>query len=254
MKENYPNIKQCFGLFGLSILCQLGAGFATFGLSNGPMLFASQLISNLLILSIALNFKYEQVDFRALFQDRSKFKPVIIPILILFNIAFVTVIDPIIALIPIPDSIKEIFVKMLSKDIWAYLGIAVVAPIGEELLFRRLMLPGLVKNYGVRNGILWSAFFFALFHLNPWQGISAFLIGIFLAWLYLKSNNIWLCIFLHFFNNSMSFAFFYFSDDPFMTLEDMIGFNYQLFGIIGISLVCMYFCFRLLQQQFAKNS
>ena len=41
-------------------------------------------------------------------------------------------------------------------------------------------------------------------HLNPWQSIPAFLIGLFLGWVYWRSHCLWATIFLHFLNNSIS--------------------------------------------------
>ena len=249
MNKNYPSIKASFGLFGLSIGCQVIAGLDTMGLDTGMLLFTSQLISNLLILAIALNFRYHRVDFRLFFQDSGSFNLLIIPVLMIFNVAYILFMDPITTLIPMPDFIKEIFEDAIGKDLLSYLGIAIIAPIGEELLFRRLMLPGLVRNYGERKGIIWSAFFFALFHLNPWQGISAFFIGIFLAWLYLRTRNIWVPIFLHFFNNSLSFAVFYFTDDAFAEPPNYLG-EYQWLILMVISGGLMYLCIRILQRLF----
>lgn len=249
MNSHYPSIKQGFGLFGLGIVCHIIAGIAALGLSSDWQLFAVQLVANLLVLVIALHLKWGQVDFLHFFHDNRKFNPGILVVLIVFNVAYVYFMDPIIELIPMPDWIEEMFAEMMIKNLGTFLAMAILAPIGEELLFRRTFLPGLVRNYGETKGILWSAFFFSVFHLNPWQGINAFILGVFLAWIYLRTRNIWVPIFLHFFNNSMSFAVFYFTDDPFAESPNFLG-EYQWLILMVISGVVIYLCIRILQRLF----
>ena len=252
MNTHYPNLKQSWGLFGLGIATQVIAALVISGLPGSLGILVGQLVSNILIIAIALKFKNASIDH--LFSARRSVSPLLFPILIVFNLAFLCVNDPIVELIPMPDFVAEMFEQMFEKDIYTFLAVAMVAPIGEELLFRRIMLPGLVQNYGERNGILWSAFFFAVFHLNPWQGIGAFFIGLFLAWLFLRTRNIWLCIFLHFFNNALSFLAFIYFDDAMMSITDFTGYGYQLAIVVLLSLICMYFCIRMLQRHFAKNT
>ena len=38
-------------------------------------------------------------------------------------------------------------------------------------------------------------------HLNPWQGIAAFLLGAWYGWIYYKTRSLKTTIFLHFLNN-----------------------------------------------------
>ena len=40
--------------------------------------------------------------------------------------------------------------------------------------------------------------------MNPWQSIPAFLIGLFLGWIYWRTHCLWITIFLHCLNNSLS--------------------------------------------------
>jgi hypothetical protein len=42
-------------------------------------------------------------------------------------------------------------------------------------------------------------------HLNPWQALIAFVSGLFLGWLYLEFRTLWLCIFIHAYNNILAF-------------------------------------------------
>jgi membrane protease YdiL (CAAX protease family) len=73
----------------------------------------------------------------------------------------------------------------------------IVAPVTEELLFRGVILRGFLGVYPTRKAILLSAFLFAFFHLNPWQAISAFPLGVVFGWWYTQSRSVLPCIIGH---------------------------------------------------------
>lgn len=251
MNISYPNLKQSWGLFGLSIVTQIIAGLTITQMPGSVGILLGQILSSVLIIAMALRFKNASAGY--LFREKKQVSFLVFPILIVFNLAFLCVNDPIVELIPMPEIFVEMFEQMFEKDIYTFITVALIAPVGEELLFRRIMLPGLVANYGERKGILWSAFFFAIFHLNPWQGIGAFFIGIFLAWIFLRTRNIWVCIFLHFFNNALSYLGFLYFDDAMMSITDLTGYGYELGILVALSLICMYFCIRFLRHLFTNQ-
>lgn len=72
----------------------------------------------------------------------------------------------------------------------------IIAPIGEELLFRKLLIDR-TRRYGDAVSILISATFFALFHGNFFQFFYAFLLGMVLAYMYTWSGKIYWPIGLH---------------------------------------------------------
>jgi membrane protease YdiL (CAAX protease family) len=78
--------------------------------------------------------------------------------------------------------------------------ISIIAPIFEELFFRKLLIDRTIK-YGATLSILLSAFIFALFHGNLNQFFYAFLLGAFFAYVYTKTGNIIYTIILHAFVN-----------------------------------------------------
>ena len=252
MKVQYPNIKQSFGLFGMYLLLSLAIGviISGFGSSSFLIMLISLLINGLMLVIV---LQWKQATFKYLFFTYGTISVSFIIVGCLFSFFLVTILDPLTSLIPMPDWIGAMFEEVIQKNIWSFLTVVVVAPVTEELLFRKVILTGLEQNYGARRAILWSAFFFAVFHLNPWQGISAFLIGIFLAWLYLNTRNIWLCIAIHAFNNGMSFVAFYLSDNTMFTLADIVGYDYKLAVIIGLSLASLYFCYKYFDQAFRQN-
>jgi membrane protease YdiL (CAAX protease family) len=120
---------------------------------------------------------------------------------------------PIIWSIPMPEFVQRIFLELGNqKGLFAFLTIVIAAPILEELIFRGIMLDGLLKRYTPLKSILISSVFFGIIHLNPWQFVAAFLIGIFAGWVYYRTREIALSILIHMTNNLFAFGWNYISD------------------------------------------
>ncbi len=127
----------------------------------------------------------------------------------LIAIALVTlsfVIEPTASFIPMPDSIKAIFeAAFVNSPLWdMIISTCILAPLLEELLCRGMVLRGLLTRMKPGRAIFWSALIFAVMHMNPWQSIPAFLIGLLLGWVYWRTHSLWATIFMHCLNNSLS--------------------------------------------------
>lgn len=72
----------------------------------------------------------------------------------------------------------------------------VIGPFFEELVFRKMILDR-TRAYGEKLAILFSAFMFAFFHTNLEQFFYAFLVGLVLAYLYLRTGKLTACWLLH---------------------------------------------------------
>lgn len=134
------------------------------------------------------------------------------PVLFFFIIALALVsisvlLDPITSLMKVPEWFENAMGRMLEGNkIITFLTVSILAPLFEEYFCRGIMMRGLLnRNYSPAAAILWSAFFFAIMHLNPWQAVPAFILGAFFGWIYYKTHCLWATIFLHFLNNSISF-------------------------------------------------
>lgn len=88
-------------------------------------------------------------------------------------------------------------------------------PIYEELIFRGLILIGLMKFYSWKKAIVISSLLFGLWHLKNIFFISqseliyqmaytTFIFGPIVAYITLKSKNIWLAVILHYLNNLLA--------------------------------------------------
>ena len=79
----------------------------------------------------------------------------------------------------------------------------VIAPVCEELAFRRLLLDRL-RPYGDRFAVCVSALCFGLFHGNLSQMLYAFTVGLVLGYVALRTGRIWQAMLLHAMVNAVS--------------------------------------------------
>ncbi len=94
----------------------------------------------------------------------------------------------------------------------------IIAPLTEELVFRGVILRGLLGRWRPAAAVLISAAMFAFIHLNPAQAPVAFLLGILLGWIYVRTRSLGLCVLGHALNNAGS----YLEWVPF----EIVGFNF----------------------------
>ena len=83
-----------------------------------------------------------------------------------------------------------------SNMIVTFLYMVICAPILEEYIFRKLIVDRTLK-YGQGVAIILSGLMFGLFHGNLNQFAYAMLLGMFLAFLYVKTGNLKITIGLH---------------------------------------------------------
>lgn len=92
------------------------------------------------------------------------------------------------------DSITDL---VLSSNLWiTALCTVILAPLGEEFIFRRLIIDR-ARAWGERTAILLSALLFGAFHLNLHQFFYAFLIGLVLGYVYLRTGKLRWAVSLH---------------------------------------------------------
>ena len=81
------------------------------------------------------------------------------------------------------------------------IGAVLIAPILEEIIFRGIILRGLLTRYSPKYAIVFSALIFGLIHGKPLQIWGAFVTGLILGWIYYKTQSIGTTILLHSFLN-----------------------------------------------------
>ena len=98
---------------------------------------------------------------------------------------------------------NEIFNVTSAVSMWSILLYMVIcAPLMEEYVFRKLIVERTVR-YGQGVAVLVSGLMFGLFHGNLNQFAYAFTLGVFLAFLYVKTGNLKITIALHMMINFM---------------------------------------------------
>ncbi|MDR2424018.1 MAG: CPBP family intramembrane metalloprotease [Prevotellaceae bacterium] len=163
-------------------------------------------------------------------------------------------VDRIVGLIPMPQSVEEMFAEMVSPSLPSFLTVVIAAPVLEELLCRGIVLRGLLNNMSPYKAILWSALFFALLHLNPWQGVAAFIIGFFSGWIFWKTRSVVPCMFIHLLNNGTAFLILMLAgkqSEP-VTLVRLIGFLYYL--LVSAAILIGTACIVILYHKYEPNS
>lgn len=140
--------------------------------------------------------------------DRSNFAPFGFPALCVLaavstlSLGFLT--DYLTSLLPaLPEWLKTALESMTGGNIWLNILCAgIMAPFFEEWLCRGMVLRGLLsKGYRPFWAILVSAAFFAVIHLNPWQAIPAFAVGLLMGYIYWKTGSLKLTMLMHGVNN-----------------------------------------------------
>ena len=69
--------------------------------------------------------------------------------------------------------------------------VGLLAPFAEEVFFRGFLLAALVSVIGGLRGALVSSAIFSVAHLNVGTLLPIFVMGMLLAWLYLRTGSIW---------------------------------------------------------------
>ncbi len=96
------------------------------------------------------------------------------------------------------------FGPSIAGFVVAFIIIVILAPFGEEMLFRGFVYPGFRKRFGVVKAMLLSSAAFALFHVTPLLYVPMFIIGMVLVVLYEYRGTLAPNIMLHSLNNLLA--------------------------------------------------
>ncbi len=141
--------------------------------------------------------------------------------------------------------------------------ICVLPAVCEEILFRGLVFSGL-KKIGTKTAVFASAFIFMIMHGTPDQTVHQFILGIILALAFLVTNNLWVPILIHFFNNfiAVSISFFLYGDSSAEASGEVVNiylWQYFIYAVISavIASLLMYLILKgfstLVEKQKNKN-
>jgi hypothetical protein len=137
--------------------------------------------------------------------------------------------------IPLPKSIERIIeplrqaieemTKMLvssttPKELaFVLIVVAVVPAICEEFLFRGLVQRSFENSFGRKYSVLLTGCIFGAYHLNPFEFVPLALLGMYLGFLAMRANSLWVSVTGHFFNNAVAVVavYMHIADDAIVT-------------------------------------
>ena len=137
------------------------------------------------------------------------------------------------------DMVTELLQQMTGGPFWSsFLLVAVFAPIFEEWLCRGMILRGLLTKLKPGWAIVVSALFFAIIHMNPWQALNAFIIGVVMGYVYYKTGSLLLTMLVHFVNNGTAVVLSQFPSlqETDFWIDMMPRTTYMIVYVLGVAL------------------
>jgi membrane protease YdiL (CAAX protease family) len=213
--KTYPGIKNAIFLCLLLLGLQLGAGIIIWiigfisGIGTESILYETgKVILNILpsgfVIYIGYKKSHKKFDEVFVFNNVSSNLWIATTVFMCGFIILSSEINNILEyFLPMPGFLQETFETMLDNKyiIIPVLFVGVAPAFVEEILFRGIILNGFKENYSHKKAIIVSSLLFGIVHLNPWQFVSAFIIGMASAWVCLKIKALTLSIYMHLFNN-----------------------------------------------------
>jgi len=129
--------------------------------------------------------------------------------------------------------------------------VAVLAAVGEELLFRGVLVRLLNDWFRSTHLAVWvSAILFSMFHLQFFGFLPRLVLGVVFGYLFVWSGSLWLPVLAHFINNGAAVLVYYFfnngtTDIPvedFGTIENSTLLIISLMVSVGLMMIIYYVC------------
>ena len=135
------------------------------------------------------------------------------------------------------DPINHVNDKYLF--VYRFIRVVILAPILEELFFRKIIFKGLLKKYSFVISVTVSSLLFAMIHIQPhWQNVLvSFIFGVICCYIYISTKNILYPILFHSIGNLVSFIISINSNQVF-AFEQELNYNwiYWTAFVMGIGL------------------
>jgi len=156
------------------------------------------------------------------------------------------------------DQFVALMEQMTGGPFWSsFLVTAIFAPVFEEWMCRGVVLRGLLTKMKPGWAIVVSALFFALIHMNPWQALNAFIIGLVMGYVYYRTGSLLLTMLIHFINNGTAVVASQFTtgEEADFWIDMMPGGVYAVVYVAGLLLLaaCLWAFSRIPLQQKRGN-
>jgi membrane protease YdiL (CAAX protease family) len=255
-RRAFPRLWQAILLCILFLVLQVGVGgvlaLVAFALGRHDQLVAVTAVANLSAFAVvfAVARLWSGLPIKTLFSLRRASPMLLLPVTVSIlglHILLSEADNLLRYFLPLPEGLAEIMGDLLGSSWPGVLVVVLVAPITEEPFFRGILLGGFRQNYRPITAMVLSALLFGLVHMNPWQFVSAFLLGLVFSWWLLRTDSLWPCLYGHALSNGLSMAMVIFPipiegynvlspDVPFQPLWfDAIGFVLVLIGFAWLT-------------------
>lgn len=211
---NYPSVWQCIGLTLMwVVLLMVGAMFVAVARKNAPMTVLDTLMIALMSGGAVLFWAYDRAG--APFRELFRFEPFpatsIVPLLLAavgVSICVSEMDNGLRWLAPITDpkhldALQRGAKEMLTPAAAPLLLAIIVTPVIEEMIFRGVILRGLLNRFRQDHAIAISSILFAVAQVDLYHVILSFFTGLFLAWVFTRTASLWACILVHAVMNGM---------------------------------------------------
>ena len=210
----YPNLKQSVWLVVLFFLITLvlGIPFSILGAVFDQSLLQSPYVIQFLILAgfiLTIMYAYHRTD--RTWSDILLLKPVSWKLFLPLGvcIAGLAIVCSDLGnlfrhLIPVPESAQKLFGGSARKETpypFTFYAMVVQAPLAKEILFRGVILGGLLAHRARSGAIVWSAVLFAVTHMDPWRYPPALILGLVFALWVVQTGSLLPAILGHALNN-----------------------------------------------------
>lgn len=130
-----------------------------------------------------------------------------------------------------------------GEFLFGFFVIAVVAGVGEEILFRGVLQNSLHKLTKNPHAAIWiAAFIFSAIHMQFYGFVPRMLLGAMFGYLYVWSGNIWYPIIAHIANNGIAIIMAYTISDVNLDETEAVPVVYQVIG--AVVFIAFMFLFR----------
>ncbi|MCK7558856.1 CPBP family glutamic-type intramembrane protease [Chitinophaga sedimenti] len=120
---------------------------------------------------------------------RARLQPSVAVLAIIMGLAMFVLRDILLKLLPVPSFLAVSFATVQADNVLSIMGSALLLPVLEEVLFRGIVLNGLVKKHPPAYALLQSSLIYAVATLNPAYMLPKFLLGLLCGLFYLRTHR-----------------------------------------------------------------
>ena len=216
----YPNLKQSVWLLVLLFLIQIGLmiPIAILGvIIDQPVNESRYVIWLLTLASFILVVRHVLRRTDRTWSSWAEIMPIkaiswqlLLPLVVSIPGLFIVALElgkGVLYVIPMPEMLQDAFREMVGKEVpywFAFYAAVIQAPFIEEVLFRGIIVGGLLACRSKYQAAIWSAVLFAVYHMNPWQFPVALILGLVFAWWVIQTGSLLPCLLGHALNNFLA--------------------------------------------------